>query len=40
MLLTGASDLAALGQAPRVISGQLREWLEQLGVAGTPVTRP
>jgi isopentenyl-diphosphate Delta-isomerase len=31
MLLVGARDLAALARAPRVLSGDLKSWLEQIG---------
>jgi isopentenyl-diphosphate delta-isomerase len=31
MLLTGSRTLAALRRAPRVISGELRLWLDELG---------
>jgi isopentenyl-diphosphate delta-isomerase len=31
MLLVGAADLAALKRVPRVIMGELRDWIEQLG---------
>jgi isopentenyl-diphosphate Delta-isomerase len=29
LLLTGARDLAALRRVPRVISGELKDWLAQ-----------
>jgi isopentenyl-diphosphate delta-isomerase len=35
MLLVGASDVAALGRAPRVVLGELREWMRQ-GTGGEP----
>ena len=31
MLLTGSPDVAALRRAPRVLTGELREWISQLG---------
>jgi isopentenyl diphosphate isomerase/L-lactate dehydrogenase-like FMN-dependent dehydrogenase len=30
MLLTGCANVSALRTAPRVVSGELRQWLEQL----------
>ncbi len=32
MLLVGAGDLASLRHAPRILSGELRGWLDQLGL--------
>lgn len=32
MLLVGAADLVTLRAAPRILSGELRGWLEQLGI--------
>jgi len=32
MLLVGAGDVAALRHAPRILSGELRGWLDQLGL--------
>ncbi len=31
MLLTGSRDVAAMRRAPRVLTGELRSWLEELG---------
>ena len=38
MLLVGARDLAALRVAPRVLSGELRAWLDQLGLGAMATT--
>ena len=38
MLLVGARDVAALRASPRVLSGELRGWLDQLGCAGAIAT--
>ncbi len=34
MLLTGSADVGALRRTPRVVTGELREWISQLGGAG------
>ena len=37
MLLTGSGDVGGLRNAPRVITGELREWMAQLGPAREPL---
>jgi isopentenyl-diphosphate delta-isomerase len=36
MLLTGSRDLGALRRAPRVVTGELRTWLDELGQKTSP----
>ena len=36
MLLVGAADVAALQRAPKILGGELRSWLDQLGIDRDP----